>query len=418
MDTSYILVLTVCVLTLFGVGWVSKQIHGSWFFPGAFFPLLWSLYMGISFLLAPEFHPQILGVIMIVLFSIIVTVGANIISLKNSSIIKSNVPNLKTDLIFYTGLILSVISALGIGFVISMGFSWYQLEQSVFNLYILPNLFALERYNEVLAIPTNVKIVMFLTYPAALICGFVYPFLNGFRKWLSWLPILITMLYGTLFAVRSGILLSIILTFSGITCAKIYLGNDLKIWFHRVYVASTIMSLFLFSVFILLQWLRSGPNGFFFIDELIQGAKAGILGSFSAFTIWFSSYDFSQHLTLGLNTFAAPMEILGLTERASGFYTDFTPIGSSVTNIYSAFRGIIADFGIFGSFVYWGLFGLGSAIAYRSTSNGNVFAAVPLSTFYSFTLFSPLISIFTFNSIIISFIIFFGVLLAAKIQFS
>ena len=112
------------------------------------------------------------------------------------------------------------------------------------------------------------------------------------------------------------------------------------------------------------------------------------------------------------------MEILGLTERASGFYTDFTPIGSSVTNIYSAFRGIIADFGIFGSFVYWGLFGLGSAIAYRSTSNGNVFAAVPLSTFYSFTLFSPLISIFTFNSIIISFIIFFGVLLAAKIQFS
>ena len=80
MDTSYILVLTVCVLTLFGVGWVSKQIHGSWFFPGAFFPLLWSLYMGISFLLAPEFHPQILGVIMIVLFSIIVTVGANIIS--------------------------------------------------------------------------------------------------------------------------------------------------------------------------------------------------------------------------------------------------------------------------------------------------------------------------------------------------
>ena len=79
MNISYILVLIISVLTLFGAGWISKRINGSWFFPGAFFPLLWSVYMSISFLLAPEFHPQILGVIMIVLFSIIVTVGANII---------------------------------------------------------------------------------------------------------------------------------------------------------------------------------------------------------------------------------------------------------------------------------------------------------------------------------------------------
>ena len=147
---------------------------------------------------------------MIVLFSIIVTVGANIIPFNNSPKIERHEPDFKTDLIFYIGLILSAISGLGIVLVISMGFSWYQLEQSIFNLYVLPNLFALERYNEVLVIPTNVKIVMFLTYPAALICGFVYPFLSGFRKWLSWLPILITMVYGTLFAVRSGILLSII----------------------------------------------------------------------------------------------------------------------------------------------------------------------------------------------------------------
>ena len=164
MNISYILVLIICVLTLLGAGWISKRINGSWFFPGAFFPLLWSLYMSISFLLAPEFHPQILGVIMIVLFSIIVTVGANIIPFNNSPKIERHEPDFKTDLIFYTGLILSAISALGIGFVISMGFSWYQLEQSVFNLYILPNLFALARYNEVLAIQTNVKIVMFLTH--------------------------------------------------------------------------------------------------------------------------------------------------------------------------------------------------------------------------------------------------------------
>ena len=110
------------------------------------------------------------------------------------------------------------------------------------------------------------------------------------------------------------------------------------------------------------------------------------------------------------------MEILGLTERASGFYTDFISIGPSVTNIYSALRGIITDFGIVGSFIFFGIFGFGSAIAFKSISNGNIFASVPLSIFYSFTIFSPLISIFTFNSIIIAFIMFFGVLLLSKTQ--
>ena len=416
MSSGYILILLFCVLTMIGAAWISKKIHGSWFFPGAFFPLLWSLYISVSFLSAPEFRPQILGAIMIALFSIVVTVGANIISVTGVTTKERDPPKIKIDLIFYSGLILSFISTMGIGLVVSMGFSWYQLEQSLLNLYVLPNLFASERYNEVLAIPTYVKMVMFLTYPAALICGFVYPFLNGFKKWLSYVPILITIIYGTLFAVRSGILLSIILTFSGITCAKIYLRNDLKQWFQKVMTAGTASGLLLFSIYILLQWLRGGPEGYFIVDELIQGAKAGILGSFSAFTIWFSSYDFTHHYSMGINTFAAPMEILGLTERASGFYTEFIPIGPSVTNIYTAFRGIVTDFGIVGSFIFFGIFGLGSAIAFKSISNGNIFASVPLSIFYSFTLFSPLISIFTFNSIIIAFIMFFGVLLLSKTQ--
>ena len=416
MSSVYILTMICCMSILVTTSWISKKIHGSWFFPGAFFPLIWTLYMSISLISAPEFQPKILGTIIITLFAVVFSVGANIIPFQeNEQALESNI---NISMTYYSGVFISMISALGIGMVVSMGFSWYQLEQSLFNIYVMPNLFALERYNEVLAIPTRVKMVMFLTYPAALISGFVYPFLKGFKKVTSFLPIMITMIYGTLFAVRSGILLAIILTFAGMTCAKVYLRGNLQKWFHKVSAAGAALGLLLFSTYILLQWLRGGPESIFIIDELIQGAKAGILGSFSAFTIWFSNYDFLQHYAFGVNTFAAPMEILGLTERASGFYTDFIPIGPSVTNIYSAFRGIITDFGIIGSFIFFIIMGLGSALAYKSSWNGNQFAVVPLSIFYAFTLFSPLISIFTFNSIIIAFIMFYGILFISKVQAS
>ena len=97
MGPGYILIFLFCVFTMIGTGWISKTIHGSWFFPGAFFPLLWSLYISVSFLSAPEFHPQILGVIMIALFSIVVTVGANIISVTGVTNMERDAQKIKID---------------------------------------------------------------------------------------------------------------------------------------------------------------------------------------------------------------------------------------------------------------------------------------------------------------------------------
>ncbi len=417
MGLSYYISIILLIAGLVFVGWVSSKIFGSWFFPGSFFPLIWSLYMSISFLFAPEFQPNLIGVAMIVLSSIIVSIGASLFQIKVRSAYKPKKSNININFLFFSGISLSVISAIGFLFVLSIGFSWFKLEQNLINLYILPNFFATERYNEVQSLPNNIKIVMFLTYPASLISGFTYPLLKGFKRLFSFLPIFVTIIYGALFAVRSGVLLSIILTFSGMVCAKIYFQHDLRIWFKKVLLGGISSSLFLSMIYILFQWLRGGPENYFIIDELILSAKAGILGSFSAFTIWFSNYSLSQGLSLGLNTFAAPMEILGLTERASGFYKDFISIGPSVTNIYSAFRGIVTDFGLIGSFIFLGFFGYISAIAFYLTSKRNIYAIVPLSIFYTFTLFSPLISIFTFNSIIVSFLIFFLVTKISQTEF-
>lgn len=398
------------------IAWISKKTHGSWFYPGAFFPLTWFSYMTLSFIMAPEFKPHLIGMILIILFSILVMVGANFFQKvkKDKNVKNKNLINI--NYLFNINIIFSFISLVGIFFVIKMGFSWFQLDQNIFNLYMLPNLFASDRYNELQSLPTNIKVFMFLTYPTALIAGFLFPFKKGSKRFFSFLPILITMLYGALFAVRSGILLSIILTFSGMTCAKIYLDHNLNKWFKRVLSAGSILIFSLFTLYIFFQWIRGGPESDFIINELLQNAKAGILGSFPAFTIWFSNYDFSHNYDLGLNTFAAPMEILGLTARASGYYTDFITIGPSVTNIYSAFRGVISDFGLIGSFVFFLFFGFIGAKSFYATQNGNIFSIIPLSIFYSFTLFSPLISIFTFNSIIVAFVIFFGILILSNSQ--
>ncbi len=149
-----------------------------------------------------------------------------------------------------------------------------------------------------------------------------------------------------------------------------------------------------------------GMNDIFIIKELWMIAKAGILGPLPAFTHWFQSTDMSS-LAMGMNTFAAPFDWIGLTVRKAGFYTDFTRIGSSHVNIYTIFRGIVQDFGLIGGSVFCLTFGMFGRFAFEALKSGYILWSVPLSAIYTFILFSPLISIFNTTSLIAAFIIFY-----------
>ena len=116
--------------------------------------------------------------------------------------------------------------------------------------------------------------------------------------------------------------------------------------------AGLILLILIFIIlFIFVQWLRQDLNPII-IDLILIRVKAYFFGYLSAFTLWFSDSGSLISITSYLSTFAGPMNLIGIIERDLGFYETISINNYTSTNIYTAFRGLITDFSIVGSFLF------------------------------------------------------------------
>ncbi|MDD9880038.1 MAG: oligosaccharide repeat unit polymerase, partial [Candidatus Marinimicrobia bacterium] len=157
------------------------------------------------------------------------------------------------------------------------------------------------------------------------------------------------------------------------------------------------------GIFVITSWLRNAGSELF-LDSVVENVSAYFFGYLSSFTQWIQMYH-QNGMTFGLVTFAGPADLLGLTERDLGFYNEISILGTAHTNIFTALRGIIHDYTIIGGFLFFGVMGLIASVATKEIQSKNYLWIVPLSAFYAFTLYSPLISIFNYNSILFSWVI-------------
>ena len=143
------------------------------------------------------------------------------------------------------------------------------------------------------------------------------------------------------------------------------------------------------------------------IELLVERIRSYFFGYLPAFTYWLGQDHLFIGPTLGLTTFAGPSNLMGMMERPLGFYIPVSIGPGITTNIFSALRGLIIDFSVLGSFVISFIAGFLSQLAFNRVRSGSWVAMVPLSMFYAFTLYSPLISIFHYNSVIVSWVFAF-----------
>ena len=78
--------------------------------------------------------------------------------------------------------------------------------------------------------------------------------------------------------------------------------------------------------------------------------------------------------------------------------------------IFTVFRGIVTDFTLPGAFLITTFIGFWMSIAYVRLLTGNLLFLAPLTLFYAFTMYSPIISIFLYNSIIMAWVIIFSII--------
>lgn len=106
---------------------------------------------------------------------------------------------------------------------------------------------------------------------------------------------------------------------------------------------------------------------------------------------------------MGQYTFRSLFVLLRLTHARAGVYDTFVPItGDETSNIHTAFRGLIEDFTIIGTYVILFVLGLLSKLFYNKVKEGNLVYIAFILPIYSFILWSPIYSVFAYNSLILA----------------
>ena len=396
------------LITLFSFTIVLKKINTSWLSPPVFFSSLWSFFILVPLIFAPQYPINSYGLWIIILFVYGLGIGSFIgNNFSNNQIIPNtrllNKRTFKPLFLIVEGMI--ILSLIGLILLFYFGLSRFNLSNSLIDLLLLPNQFSMDRYTDIVVMPTSIRLMMYFLFPASLTAGVVFRFVDKrWKKVILFLPILLSIGYAFILTTRSTIILSLVLWFSGFFAAKI-LKHDEKVNFFNI--QSLILTLFFggtfIGIFILTAWLREA-GGEFILSSIIENIRAYFFGYLSSFTQWTQNYNY-DNLSMGLITFAGPADLIGLTDRGLGFYNEISILGESHTNIFTALRGIIHDYSIFGGFIFFLLFGLLSTLAYRKCIQNKILWVIPLSIFYAFTIYSPLISIFNYNSIIAAWVI-------------
>lgn len=161
------------------------------------------------------------------------------------------------------------------------------------------------------------------------------------------------------------------------------------------------------------------------VEYLQYYFRSYAVGSIYAFSDWLSWYTEHQSIahymehdnTGGLFTFWGVAKYLPTEyQMPNGYYLEYFEVQGVVqTNIYTAFRGLITDFGLSGSLIFLSIIGCVSAAAYQSMLNK--YSAPLPKTFYIMlvgTIYaSPLISLYTWTSPFVAaallFLIIYGV---------
>lgn len=131
-------------------------------------------------------------------------------------------------------------------------------------------------------------------------------------------------------------------------------------------------------------------------DAQLRSDLFGYLPVFESFVQNEPAYKRS----FGIYTFAGAFDVLGLSKRVAAL--NYEPVmldNGSSSNIFTAFRGLIQDFSMFGALVLCIAGGSLAGGAYANASRGRMSGVPLLAGYYAFFLWSPIVSIFNYNSV-------------------
>ena len=389
---------------------VARRLLGSWLAPGAFVALVWAVYAGAC-LLATSYEQLASGMWMIVALVFATQCGAvlsqtlGMRSTGNQAGARNQEPALdglvRRALLF--SMLFAVTALVGTLYCVVWSVHRFNLSFSLSDMLSLGHLWSVVRYGDGELEPWTVRLLTMWVYPAALLGGLVFATASHRRqRVLSFLPLACALINGVVEATRAGSLISVLCWLSSFFVVRYRQSHgNYALFNRRLVVALGTAAVCGFLFFLAIDSTRVLQPGEQFE---IKGDQARwdkyFFGSVPAFNGWFHTYT-QQTPALGVYTFAGIFDLLGLKTRPYGVYDDYYSVGGGEeTNIYTLYRGLIEDFTPAGAVVFLFVIGLLAGAACRSHDRADAFLFQ--SGYYAFILYSPVISLFMYNGLVLA----------------
>jgi oligosaccharide repeat unit polymerase len=407
-------------LLLPAIAWAARRSGGSWYAPAAFFAGFWVIFGGLPLLTSPiAVAPA--GMLFLAAACAAVFAGAWLAEKRNSA---TNAVQRYVQEPPLLGWLIAACTVMGFAVVVLVLFSvegragaprltsFRAIIETIHQLAIARNGGTWEE-------PAAARVLTAAMYLGAMLSGVMIGVRKtGYERWLSLVVFVPSVLVTVILTTKSSILLPIALGASSYLATSIAAGNPPTFTLKRAAWVAGLVAVIAVG-FVLIQmaryagWARGSPGA------VIQLLWLNVFPYLGVFSSWLQANGLSTNLhpTLGSYTFAGVFELLHLHSRVAGLYTDQVQINGAGYNIYTAFRGLIEDFTIPGALVFLGLVGYGAQLAYRRVRTGDVRFVGVLAAFYAATLWSFVVDVFIYNTIVLAFLVLIGYLVIATRPF-
>lgn len=270
------------------------------------------------------------------------------------------------------------------------------------------NQMAVNRYSGIHKTSTLLQILMIFAYFAPIVGGYHFASSKDTKNKLIGIMGLIPTLCDLLVQnTKSELLSSILLFLSASFVANVYLNK--KIYFKIKNIIMILVSgSAVFTLLILTMLFRLGevtPDKF---QVILNKFLVYAFGNIPTFDDWIVKYQESGNYGFGKNTFIGIFNFLGFSDRIQGVYSEYILVEGFPANIYTAFRGMIQDFGIIGSVICFAVLMISVSFAYHSLIrriNVNMASFILLNGYF-FILYSFIISSWSYISYILAMFLF------------
>jgi oligosaccharide repeat unit polymerase len=262
------------------------------------------------------------------------------------------------------------------------------------------------RYEQAYVAPLAARILFVPTYAMSVVNGFLLTSEQWPRKGLVvrlcvviFAPVLLGSL---LFTTRATVLYWLLFTLSGAVLG-LTAGHtgEVPLFTKRRVILMSIGGIAVPMLFIVGQLLRAGTNDLGRLSEVLFHLRIWFFGTICGFSWWIdheAGFGLLQHLRWGEVTFRGIFAMFGAVDSAEVQYEQMEIGSGQYSNLFSAFRGLIEDFGLPGTALFLIVFGILAGAGCGLVRRGNLRGGLWYAAGFIFWLWSPIYSITAYTA--------------------